>query len=96
MSKVFSARVDESAVDELERAARQLGISKKQFLEEAIRLLAQQVEKEGAEDIWSETLGAWKRRESRDTTVREARKAFNATRTPGRRLRGRRDPHRVY
>jgi hypothetical protein len=77
MPKVLSARVDESAIDELERTAHQLGISKKQFLEEAIRLRARQAEREGVKDVWSVTLGAWKRRESAKTTVRAARKAFN-------------------
>jgi hypothetical protein len=69
--------VDESAIDELERTAHQLGISKKQFLEEAIRLRAQQAETEGIKDVWSETLGAWERRESITKSLRTARKAFN-------------------
>jgi hypothetical protein len=77
MPKILSARVDESAIDELERTAHQLGISKKQFLEEAIRLRARQAEREGVEDVWSVTLGAWKRRESVKASVRAARKAFN-------------------
>lgn len=77
MQKILSARVDESAIDELERTAHQLGISKKQFLEEAIHLRARQAERDGVKDVWSATLGAWKRRGSAKTTVRAARKAFN-------------------
>ncbi len=42
MDKIFSARLDEMAIDELNRRTRRLGLSKKQFLEEAIRLRAAQ------------------------------------------------------
>ena len=76
MQKILSTRLDEAAVDDVGRVSRQLGISKKQFLEEAIRLRAEQAEREGEKDVWSETLGVWKRRESPADTVRAARKEF--------------------
>jgi len=38
VDKIFSARLDEMAIDELNRCTRRLGLSKKQFLEEAIVL----------------------------------------------------------
>lgn len=76
MDKVFSARLDEIAIDELNGCARRLGLSKKQFLEEAIRLRARQAGTAVGDDVWAETAGAWKRGESVATTVRKARKAF--------------------
>ena len=79
MQKVLSARLNEGAVDEVDRLSRHLGISKRQFLEEAIRLRAQQAEREGEKDVWSETSGAWKRRESAADAVRAARKEFQET-----------------
>ena len=77
MQKILSVRVDESSIEELDRSARQLGLSKKQFIEEAIRLRAREAERRGAKDVWSETLGAWKRREPPASTVRAARQAFD-------------------
>ena len=58
MDKVLSARVDETVLDELNRATKQRGITKKQFLEEAIRGHAGQGESPLAPDIWTETCGA--------------------------------------
>jgi hypothetical protein len=74
MDKILSARLDESAIEELDRMSRRLGLTKKRFLEEAIRLRAAQAAEET--DVWSETSGAWRRRESTPTTIRRARRAF--------------------
>jgi hypothetical protein len=83
MDKVFSTRIDASVLDLLERTARRLGLTKKRFTEDAIRLFAERHAAapgaEGAEDIWSETLGAWRRREKPETTIRNARDAFSRT-----------------
>ncbi len=76
MDKVISARLDESTVDDLERFSRRIGITKKQFLEEAIRLRAQQAGEQENADIWAETSGVWKRKETPEATVRAARKKF--------------------
>jgi len=46
MDKVFSARLDEAVVDKMNRLARRLRITKRQFLEEPIRSRAQQVDRE--------------------------------------------------
>ena len=74
MDKVLSARVDEAVLNEMDRLTRRLRISKRQFLEEAIRLRAQQVE--AGPDVWEETRGAWSRREKPAATVRRAREAM--------------------
>jgi len=41
MDKVMSARLSEEAIAELDRASKKLGMTKKQFLEEAIHLRAE-------------------------------------------------------
>ena len=92
MDKVLSVRVDESAIDELDRAARRLGLSKKRLVEEAIRLRVREAKQDDATDVWAETSGAWQRREPASQTVRKARRAFTAAierYRPGRERRGR-------
>ena len=60
MDTVFSARLDETVIDELNRCARQLGLSRKRFLEEASRPRAGQARTAAGADVWAETAGAWK------------------------------------
>ena len=79
MQKIFSTRLEEATLEELERATRQLGMSKRQFLEEAIQLRARALGRAEGDDVWAETLGAWRRRESPRTTIRRARLAFRQT-----------------
>lgn len=81
MDKVLSARLDETVVDELNRATKRRGITKKQFLEEAIRAHVGQRKGKTAKDVWGETCGTWRRREPAPATIRRARTAFNATMT---------------
>ena len=76
MERIFSARLDEAALDEMERVTRKLNMTKRKFLEEAIHLRAKQVFESEGEDVWSETLGAWRRKERPETTIRKARSAF--------------------
>ena len=76
MDKIFSARLDEAALHEMNQAVRRLGITKKRFLEEAIRRRAQQAGAGAGADIWAETLGAWKRKEAPEQTRAAARRAF--------------------
>jgi hypothetical protein len=79
MQKIFSTRLDEATLDEMERATRKLGMSKRQFLEEAIQLRVERLGRDEAGDVWSETLGAWQRHEAGATTIRRARRAFRRT-----------------
>ncbi|MBI2896403.1 MAG: hypothetical protein HYY06_22790 [Deltaproteobacteria bacterium] len=76
MEKVFSSRLDEEAIAEMSRVAKRLGMTKKEFLESAIRLRVRELEGETGTDVWEETLGAWDRNESAQTTRRRARAAF--------------------
>ena len=79
MQKIFSARIDEAALNEMERATRRLKMSKRQFLEEAIRLRAEQAHRQKDDDVWTDTLGAWQRAERATTTIARARRAFQRT-----------------
>ena len=76
MDKVFSTRLDEAVLDELNRVTRRLGVTKRRFLEEAIQLRARQSGAAGKADVWAETLGAWRRRESAPAIIRRARTEF--------------------
>ena len=79
MQKVFSARLDESVLDEMERVTRRLKMTKRRFLEEAIHRQAKQLAGQEGSDVWGETLGAWRRRETPATTIQRAREAFRRT-----------------
>lgn len=76
MDKVFSTRLDEATLDELNRVTRRLGVTKRRFLAEAIRLRAQQAGEAGDADVWAEALGAWRRRENASATVGRIRRQF--------------------
>jgi antitoxin component of RelBE/YafQ-DinJ toxin-antitoxin module len=89
VDKVISARLDEAVVDQLDRVTRRLGMTKKQFLEEAIRLRASNADRDRTADVWDETCGAWRRREAATTTIRRAREAFQAAMLRHRRRPGR-------
>ena len=78
MQKMFSTRLEEATINEIERLSRRLGISKRQFLEDAVGRHARELNTGEApgDDIWSETLGAWRRSEKVETTIRRARRTF--------------------
>lgn len=78
MQKVFSTRLDGAVLDEMERVTRRLRITKRRFLEEAIHRQAMELSGQEGSDVWTETLGAWRRREKPETTIRRAREAFRA------------------
>lgn len=79
MDKVFSARLDEGAIQEMTRVAKRLGMTKKEFLESAIRLRAQHLDAQSGTDLWEETSGAWVREEAITGTRVRAREAFEAS-----------------
>jgi hypothetical protein len=77
MERIFSARLDEAALDEMERVTRRLKMTKRKFLEDAIHLQAKKLSEGEIGDVWSETLGAWRRTERAETTIRRTRNAFD-------------------
>lgn len=76
MERSLSVRLDARVLDALERAVKSRGITKRRFLEEAIRRSAAQPDTTNDGDVWSSTLGAWQRPELPATTIRRARAAF--------------------
>ena len=76
MDKIFSARLDEAVLAEMDRVTRLHRLTKKKFLEEAIHAKALELEKDVKKNICEETRGAWNRRESPAETVRKAKNAF--------------------
>ncbi len=79
MQKIFSTRLDEALLNEMDRVTRRVRMTKRQFLEEAIRARARELSASPGQDVWAETRGAWKRRERPATTVRAARAAFQSS-----------------
>jgi hypothetical protein len=73
MDKIFSARLDESVLSELEQVTHHHHMTKKKFLEEAIHSKAQALMESEDNDVWVRTCGAWKRKESAATLVKQIR-----------------------
>jgi hypothetical protein len=84
VQKIFSTRLDEAVLDEMDRVTRRLKITKRRFLEEAIHRQAVDLAGKEGTDVWDETLGAWDRKETPGTTVRRARAAFQRRFSGGR------------
>jgi predicted transcriptional regulator len=79
MSKVLSTRLDEDVIAELESATRRLGMTRKRFLEEAIRLRAVARSPEDADEFFRAlhaAYGAWKRDETPDETIQSLRQPW--------------------
>ena len=76
MDKIFSARVDELIVRQIGHVAQKLHTTKKAVIEAAILAYAEKTEQGERVDIFKETFGAWKRRESPGETVKKAHKIF--------------------
>ena len=85
MDKVLSARVDESVVRCIGMLAHQLKTSKKQVIEGAIKMYAEQIAAEQNLDVLDRTFGAWEREDSAEATVSAARKPFRDAMTRQRR-----------
>jgi hypothetical protein len=76
MDKILSARVDEVVLNKISFLAQRLHVTKKKVLEGAVQMYAQRMESVGDMDVFAQTSGAWKRKESIDQTVTQAKSAF--------------------
>ena len=76
MDKVLSARVDEAVIHRIGSLARRLRTSKKRVIENAVQAYADKVDQEEQSDVFEQTSGAWRRKESASRIVDEARGAF--------------------
>ncbi|MFN0147488.1 MAG: hypothetical protein ACKVT1_13325 [Dehalococcoidia bacterium] len=73
---VLSTRLDDDVIAELNLAVRRLKMTKKQFLEEAIRMRAEQpIAENEFLRVLRETAGAWVRDETPEETVEAMRQA---------------------
>lgn len=77
MDKVFSTRLDEDLIRQIERFVRDRSITKKSLIEKALRAYMEQMGEEMENDIIERSFGAWKRDETAHETWVRARQAFN-------------------
>ena len=77
MDKILSVRVDETVIHQLGILARELNMTKKSIIEEAIKLYSEQTKQENKTDVLANTFGAWQRSESVDETILNSCSAFN-------------------
>jgi predicted transcriptional regulator len=76
MDKIISARIDETAANQIGDLARRLHTSKKCVLESALAMYAAHVGREEDTDVFEKTCGAWHRKEPAAQLVKTARQAF--------------------
>jgi uridine kinase len=76
MDKILSARVDEIVLNKISFLAQRLHVSKKKVIEGAVEQYAQRMESAGDMNVFVQTSGAWKRKESIEKTVTQARSSF--------------------
>ncbi len=76
MDKILSARVDEVILNKISFLAQKLHVTKKKVIEGAVQMYAQRMESAGDMNVFVQTNGAWKRKESIDQTVTHTKNAF--------------------
>ncbi len=76
MDKILSARVHESVIQRIGALARRLHTSKKRIIENAVQTYAAKIDREEKFDVFEQTCGAWRRKESASRIVEEARQTF--------------------
>ncbi len=77
MDKVFSARLDESVIQQISLLSRKLHASKKAVIEAAITSYSKQSGLKEQVEVFEHTCGAWERSESPPQSVSISRAAFN-------------------
>ena len=76
MDKILSARVDEMILNKISFLAQKLHVSKKKVIEGAVQLYAQRMEAEGDMNVFAQTSGTWKRKETIGQTITQTKGAF--------------------
>ena len=77
MHKIFSTRLDEDLVRQIDRFVRERSITKKSLIEKALRAYLEEMGEKLGHDIVDRSFGAWKRDETAQETWSRAREAFN-------------------
>jgi hypothetical protein len=76
MDKILSARVDETILHKISFLAQQLHVSKKKVIEGAVQMYAQRMESTGDLNVFEQTSGSWKRKETIEQTITHTKSAF--------------------
>ena len=76
MDKIFSTRLDEDLVRQIDRFVRERSITKKRLIEKAVRGYLEQMGEKVERDIVDRSFGAWRRDETAQETWSRAREAF--------------------
>lgn len=76
MDRVFSARIDDAVYKKITDLSKKMHTSKKAVIENAIKLLGEQLEQDNKTDIFIETSGIWKRKELPGETVSKVKTTF--------------------
>jgi metal-responsive CopG/Arc/MetJ family transcriptional regulator len=77
MDKVFSTRIDEDVIRQVDAYVKRRGISKKRLVEAALRAYFKERGAKHAHEIPERAFGAWSRTETVQDTCARARSAFN-------------------
>jgi len=73
MDKIFSARVDETIIQQIKMLANRLQTTKKAIIEGAVTTYAEKIVGEENLDILKQTAGAWQRNETPEQTIKKVR-----------------------
>jgi len=79
MDKIFSTRIDEAVHKRIGLLAQKLNIPKKAIIERAIMQYSDNINMTTEIDPLKQTLGAWDREESPETTIKKARQSFQSS-----------------
>lgn len=77
MDQVFSTRLDEDLVRQINQFVKQRSLTKKGFVEQALRNYFKQLGSNMEFDIIDRAFGAWHREETPQETWSHSRKTFN-------------------
>ena len=76
MDKVFSTRLDEDLIRQINILATKKSMSKKKVLEKALRAYLNSVAETLEDDILNRSFGIWERDESTEQTIAKSRQIF--------------------
>ena len=76
MDRIFSARIDDAVYRKIHDLSMKMRTSKKAIIEKAVSLLGQRFEEDRELDVFHETCGIWKRKESPAETVSRIKNRF--------------------
>jgi hypothetical protein len=77
MDKIFSTRMDEGLIRQVNRFVKKRSITKKGMIEQALKTYLDQVGSNIESDIVDRSFGAWARNETPSTTWSHGRQVFN-------------------